>query len=289
MWFLFALTSTFFYSFRRFSEKGLSEKIDHFTLGWAVQAFSLPLITVLLFFTTIPTLFSLSGRFWIPLLIIWFILYPLQAYFYYRSLKEGNVTYVLPLMSLIPIFNVLISWFLVQEIPSLLGFLSIIFIVIGVYFLNVKKNMQFLSPFTHLFRDRPSLFMIINCICLALGSTLDKIAIQVSNSLFYSFINTLGASTILLIIARINNKHFTLTIKRNFNSFLVVGILQALGFTSYIVALQMGIVSYVVAIKSANVILASIWGLLFLKETFNRYQTISFALIFSGLVLIAFA
>src|SRR5689334_17614202 len=116
MWFLLALLSSISYSFRRFSEKTLTERADYFTLGFAVQAFSLPGIALLLFFTTIPNLFSLSHNFWIPLLIIWLLFYPLQAYFYYRSLKEGEISYVLPLMSLIPIFTILSSWLLLHEV-----------------------------------------------------------------------------------------------------------------------------------------------------------------------------
>ncbi|TSC86656.1 MAG: EamA-like transporter family [Microgenomates group bacterium Gr01-1014_7] len=243
MWFFLALASAFFYSFRRFSEKNLANKAEHFTLGFVVQAFSLPLITLLLWFTNIPTLTSLSIRFWLPLLIIWIFLYPAQAYFYYKSLKEGEITYVLPLMSLIPIFNILSSWILIHEVPSFIGFLGIITIVAGVYSLNIKPNMNIFSPFTYLFKHKPALFMIINCLCLATGSTLDKIAIQASNPLFYSFINTLGASLILLFIAKIMNPKFNLDVKDNFKSFTILGFLQAAAFTGYIVALSTGIVS----------------------------------------------
>lgn len=289
MWFLLAFLSSFSYSFRRFSEKTLAHKVDHFTLGFAVQAFSLPGITLLLFFTDIPNLFSLSGNFWYPLLIIWLIFYPVQAYFYYKSLREGDISYVLPLMSLVPIFTTISSWILLGEVPSMFGFIGIFAIVTGIYSLNIRPQRSIMSPITHLFRDKPSLYMIINCICLATGSTLDKIAVHASNPFFYSFINTVGATIVLLVIARITNPTVHVSVKENGKSFTIVGVLQAIAFTSYITALNTGIVAYVSAIKNASVIFSSIWGFIFLKEAFNRYKLTALIFIAIGLVCIALA
>ena len=290
MWFLLALTSTFLYSFRRLTEKELSQKINPFTLAFALQFFSLPAISLMLFFTTIPSLSSLSGYFWIPLLIIWIFLYPTQGFFYYKSLKEGELSYVLPLAGSIPIFNVVISWLLLGEIPSFVGFLGILSIVAGIYALNIKPNTHIISPITHLFRDRPSLFMIINCLCLALGTSLDKVAINASNPLFYSFVNTLGASVVLFIMVLLTSRtKFYSQIIRNTKGLMTLGLIQSFAFTAFILALSIGIVPYVAAIKSSSAILGSIWGLVFLKEPFTRYKTLALIFIFLGLVLIALA
>jgi drug/metabolite transporter (DMT)-like permease len=290
VWFLLALISAFLYSFRRFFEKDLSEKANPLTIGFAVQAFSLPGLAMLLFFADIPNLYSLSFQFfWLPLLIIWIFLYPLQAYFYYKSLKEGELSFVLPLMSTIPIFTILSAWILLGELPSLLGLLGIFSIVAGIYFLNMRANTKFYSPVTHLFHDRPSLFMIINCLCLAIGSTLDKVAVKASNPLFYAFINTLGASIILFVIAQITAKHFFPEIKKNFKGFSIVGTLQAFAFITYIIALTTGIVPYVLAIKSSAAIIGTIWGFILLKESLTRNKITALVLIALGLGLIAFA
>lgn len=234
-----------------------------------------------------PNLFSLSFRFWIPLLIIWLIFYPLQAYFYYKSLKFGEISSVLPLMSLIPIFNVIFSFVLLGELPTVIGFLGIACIVLGIYILNLKLNSNFFVPITHLFSDKPSLFMIINCLCLSIGTTLDKIAIQASNPLFYSFVNTTGASLILLLIALKTNKNFVKEITSNSKILTLLGVFQGLAFSAFIVALSTGLVAYVNAVKSSSVILASIWGFIFLREKFTLQKSVCLILILVGLVLIA--
>lgn len=287
MWFFLALASTFLYSFRRLSEKRLSENLNHFVLGFAVQAFSLPGIALLLFFAPIPNLFSLSINFWYPLLIIWLFLYPLQAYFYYKSLKSGEISFVLPLMSFIPIFNIISTWWLIGEIPSFMGFVGILAIVVGIYSLNIRPNTHLISPITHLFRDKPSMFMLINCACLAFGATLDKIAIKASNPLFYTFVNTLGASIILLIIAKLTTKQIFYPVQKNYKSLGYIGVFQSVAFTCYIVALNTGIVPYVLAIKSSSAILGSIWGFIFLKESMSKYKLIALSFISLGIILIA--
>lgn len=287
MWFFLALTSAFLYSFRRFFEKDLSEKANPLTIGFAVQAFSLPGIALLLFFAQIPNFGSLSFQFfWLPLLIIWILLYPLQAYFYYKSLKEGELSYVLPLMSTIPIFTIFSAWVLIGELPSTLGFLGIFLIVTGIYSLNMRPNTKFYSPITHLFHDRPSLFMIINCVCLAIGSTLDKVAIKASNPLFYAFINTLGASIILFLIAQITARHFFPEIKKNFKGFSIVGTLQAFAFITYVIALTTGIVPYVLAIKSSAAIIGTVWGFILLKESLSKNKITALVLIAFGILFI---
>lgn len=289
MWFFLALTSTFLYSFRRLTEKKLSHNLNHFVLGFAVQALSVPGIALLLFFTEIPNIFSLSGNFWYPLLIIWIFLYPLQAFFYYKSLKGGEISNVLPLMSFIPIFNIVTSWVLIGELPSLVGFLGISSIVAGIYALNTKPDTHFLDPVIHLFRDKPSLFMLINCACLALGASLDKISIQASNPLFYTFVNTLGASIVLFIIASFTNKQIFEPVKKYSKDLAYIGVFQSFAFSAYIVALNTGIVAYVLAIKSSSAILGSVWGFVFLKETLSKSKMIALVFISLGLGLIAVA
>jgi hypothetical protein len=44
MWFLYALASALFAAVRRTSEKQLSHKLNHFTIGWTVQLAALLLI-----------------------------------------------------------------------------------------------------------------------------------------------------------------------------------------------------------------------------------------------------
>lgn len=288
MWFFLSLTSALLYSFRRLTEKELSQKINPFTLAFTLQFFSLPAISLMLFFTTVPDLSSLSGYFWIPLLIIWIFLYPTQGFFYYKSLKEGELSYVLPLAGSIPIFNVAISWILLGEIPSIVGFFGILSIVAGIYSLNIRPKTHISSPIIHLFRDKPSIFMIINCLCLALGTSLDKIAIKASNPLFYSFVNTLGASVVLFIMVLLTSRaKFYTQIINNSKGLVILGVIQSFAFTAFILALSTGIVSYVAAIKSSSAILGSIWGFLFLKESLNRYKVISLVLILLGITFIA--
>lgn len=282
MWFALAILSTLFYAWRRILEKRSAGNIDYFTLGWVVQAFSLPIITLLLFFTTIPNIFLLPSAFWIPLAIIWFILYPLQAYFYYRSLKEADISSVLPLMSFVPVFAVFFAWILLAENPTIFGWFGIVLIVLGVYLLSLKKEKSYFYPFRYIISHKPSIYMLINSMSLALGSTLDKIAIGVSNPLFYSFVNTLGATIILFVFAAKFNKRLISVVRHNFKGFFFIGVTQAFAFTFFMLALSVGLVGYVGAIKSSNVVIGSLLGIFLFKERANKNMLIAFVSILIG-------
>ena len=116
-----------------------------------------------------------------------------------------------------------------------------------------------------------------------------KSRLQDPSPLFYGFINTLGATIILFIIATLTNKNFSSSTKNNLKGFSLLGILQTVAFICYTIALNTGIVSYVLAIKSSAAILGSVLGVIFLKEKLTKPKTAALFFIFLGLIFIALA
>lgn len=282
MWITFALLSALFLAVRRLFEKSLTAQLSFFSLGWIVQIFSLPLTAGLLFWTAVPNPLALSGNFWYPLLIIWLILYPIQTYCYYRSIREGQLSEVLPLLSLTAVFNIFVSWWMIGERPTLFGALGIASIVLAIYILRLQEHEDLLYPFRHFFTHKASVLMMVNSVSIALGSTLDKVAIQASNPLYYNFMNTLGAGIVLFVIARMQRVADLPVIKKVFPLLLVVGLFQSLSYTSYILALSSNYVAYAVAIKGSNVIIGALLGIWFLREEFTRKKVMSLGFIGLG-------
>jgi drug/metabolite transporter (DMT)-like permease len=287
MWFLSILISAFLLALRRILEKRLSDKMSFFTLGWAIQFFCLPLAVILLFFTPVPNPLHLSFlRFWIPLLIIWIALYPIQTHYFYKSIHEAELSLVLPLLSLIPVLNTLISFILLRELPSPLGFTGIFCILIGIFILNKKASTPLNAYFKELMEHKASIYMIITSVSIAVGSTLDKIAIKASNPYFYNFANTLGAGISLFIIASVQRQNHFRAVMKYSKELLLIGTIFSFSYLGYLIAVSSGLVSYVVAIRSTNLIIASLIGILFLGESKERKKFISFAIILVGLLCI---
>src|ERR1700744_1706839 len=109
MWFLYALASALFASVRRASEKQLSHKLNHFTLGWTIQMAALPiLLGGLLVFGPIFNPFKLGMNFWLPTILIWVGFYPLNQFLYINAFKHGELSKILPLSSLGPVLSLLL-------------------------------------------------------------------------------------------------------------------------------------------------------------------------------------
>src|SRR3989338_2315077 len=227
-WFPFALFSAIVLASRRVYEKNLTNAFGNFSMGFIVQAFSLlPTLALFLFLPLPDDIVNLPWKFWWPLLIIWFVLYPIQTYFFYPALREGELSETTPILALLPVFNILSSYLIIGELPTLLGGVGIVSIVFGTYLLLKNPRQSTADKYS-----QAVLYMIIAATCIAIGSTLDKVSISVSTPVFYSFMNTLGASVIFLFLIYIYKQQEELKkIKIMVWPLVVLGIFQALSYT----------------------------------------------------------
>lgn len=289
MWFALALFSAILLSFRRVGEKGLSTKLNHFTIGWVVQLLSLPfmLIALVVAGSWLNPL-ELGSNFWLPLIVIWLVIYPLNTIGYFKALKSGQLSKVLPVHSLIPAMSLLLAWAVLGEVPSVIGILGVFLIVLGVYVVNMAKG-KLHNPFRPFIEDKSTLFMLLSAISIAVGGILDKVAVRASEPLYYNVFNTIGAVLVLFVLARLLGGREKAPIRKNMKSLLTVGTLQGVAYTAYLVAISIGPVAYVVSIRSGNVLIGSLLGALLLKEAITKEKIWAFILILAGFVLLAFS
>lgn len=285
MWLPLALISALIAGGRRIYEKHMTDTFGNFAMGFIAQVFSLLPSLVLIFLLPHGTeIGSLPWRFWWPLIIIWLVLYPVQTYFMYRAIREGDVSTVTPVMCLLPVFNVLTSFVILRELPSSMGFIGIILIVLGTYFiLRQKKEVNSLKPV---------FFMIAAMFCIAVGSTLDKVSIQVSNPVFYGFMNTLGASIVFFILMcwyKERHSFKPMVSKDWFWPLMLLGLLQAISFTATMYAFKYGPTSYILAIRAGSYVLAGLYGIIVLKENLSKRKILALICFFTGIIALAFA
>ncbi len=286
MWLLFALIAAAVAGGRRVYDKHMTGTFGNYAMGFIVQTFSLLPGLLLIFIIPGGTeIGDLPWRFWWPLLIIWFVLYPVQTYFMYRAVRESDISTVTPVMCLLPVFNVGTSFILLGEVPSLIGFLGIIFIVGGTYFMLRQKGSDNRSSL-------PVILMAAAMFCIAIGSSLDKVALQVSNPVFYGFVNVLGSSLIFIILMHLYNERHSFAVifsKHWLWPFIILGILQAVSFTATMYAFKYGPVSYVLAIRAGSYILAGLYGIIVLKEAVSTRKIVAFICFSLGVIALAFA
>jgi len=284
MWLSLALFSALLFGVRRIYEKELTAVFGNFSLGFLLQVFSLvPMLALFLFFPLPENIFALSWQFWWPLLIIWFVLYPVQTYFMYRSLREGELSRVAPINALLPVFNILTSYLLIGEEPTALGSVGIIAIVVATFLLLVEPRAG--ESFT---LNKPVLFMIIGTALPALGSTFDKISLQAATPVFYSFMNSLGATVVLLILTFVFKQQGELArAKDSFWTLCVLGLVLAAAFVAAMVSFSLENTSYVLAVRCAGFLLPVVWGIFFLREQLSARKMLAVGLFSFGILFLA--
>lgn len=284
MWLTFAFASAALLAMRRIYEKELTGYFGNFSISFVTLAFSLPFTLALFLFLPIPDSFaSLPWRFWWPLIVIWIVLYPIQNYFLYRSLREAEISEVTPVGSLLPVFNVVSSFLIIRELPTLVGAAGILVTVVATYLLLTD-----VAGFEKQRYNRPVLFMIFSVLITAIGSTLDKVAVEVSTPVFYSFVNIFGASIVFLILTFATGQHRELKQVRRFLPMLsMLGVVLTLGFTAAMFAFSYGPTSYVLALRSGGFLLAALWGVMFLRESLSQKKIAALALFTLGTFFLA--
>jgi uncharacterized membrane protein len=288
MWILLALISAILAAARRTQEKRITAQFNHFTIGFAVQLVSLPIIGIaMLLHGVLLNPFHLGARFWLPLIITSVGFYPLNAFLYLQAIKQSELSSVLPIQSLWPVLSLIPAWLTLGEVPSVLGVVGILLTVAGVYALGLKgKSLH--HPFQPFRESQSSRYMLMAVILVTIAGVLDKIAIPASDAIYYSFASTIGAVIALLTTLRVLKINEWQKIRTVMPELGRIGTLQGISYTTYLMAIAAGPLAYVASVRSSNVLMGSLLGIVLLHERFTKAKMLSFCLIASGGVLLAF-
>lgn len=287
MWIFWALFSAFCSATRRTNEKRLANQLHSITIGLMVQALSLPIVLIAALTTgSMLNPLHLGVSFWLPLLIVCVGFYPLNALLYIGAIRHGELSKVMPIQSLWAVFSLIPGWIILHEIPTLLALAGVLIIVAGVYAIGLKGR-QFHHPFQPFREDKSSLFMLLAVLLVTIVGVFDKIAINASNAIFYSLMSTTGAVIVLFVAMKIMRVNELSQLGSFFSNLTATGSLQGASYTSYLMALSMGPVAFVSAVRSSSIIISSLLGVIVLKEKLTWPKIISLSLILVGGTILA--
>ena len=286
MWYLFALLSACASALRRTSEKQLSHKLNYVTIGWVMQLCSLPVITFAqLLFGRWFSPSQLGVGFWLPTLLASAVLYPLYMYFYINAIRQGELSKVLPLQSLTPIFILIVGRIFISQTPTPLAVLSILIVALGIYVLNLKGRYLH-SPLKIFSGDKANALMLAGGIIIAIAGTCDKLAMQRSDSIYYSLVSTILSFVTLFVISCVQKVNDIATIKKLVKLLAISGTLSGVSFLFYALALRTGPLAYISTLKSTSILMGSLLGVLYFKEKLTKPKVIALLLIALGSVLL---
>ncbi len=283
-WFVYALVCALSLATAdALSKKVLDDDTDSYVVAWVRTGYAAPFVAVLIPFVDIPTLdgvFYMSTFMAIPLDIVALLLYM-------KAIKVSPLSLTLPFLSLTPVFLIGTSYIILGESPDQSGFIGIILVVIGAYLLNVHTISQgLLAPFKAITKEKGSVLMIIVAFIFSIGACLGKIAIQHSNTVFFSVIYVFLLSLILFIVISFKSKHLlSKSISRPI-PFLFLGMLIAIMIITHLKAVSLIEVSYMISVKRLSILFGVIYGVTLFKETNIKERFLGATVMVSGIIMI---
>lgn len=239
---------------------------------------------------------ELSIVFWLAAVAVVAGFYPAVNYLYFRVIRNNDLSVILPLLGLVPVFAVIFGWLILGQTPSSLALVGILFISLSIYSLQFRSGEAWYEPLRALRSSPAARAMLVISIITAIAAIGDKYAIQRSTTSIYFAINGIGAVIVLVIC------DFVLTRKSGWKLQQELGglhsnqrwlliwlaiiqlVVQIFGFIAVNISPN---TSYTIAIRNLNIVVASLIALFILRERVSRYKLISYGLSALGVIMIA--
>jgi len=263
IWFILSLLSAISQSGRDLFSKRSLQSLNQYTIAFAHWFFSLPFLSVTLFFVEIP---STDMIFWLVVLVSSGSI-AVASILYIKAIETSPLSLTVPMLAFTPLFLLITSPLILGEFPSLLGLAGIFLIVFGAYVLSIKDvRMGHLGPFKALAREKGSRLMLLVAIIYSIHANLAKVGIQHSNPLFFSTVRNVFASCWLLPLILPRWRNTLKEIRISSKALLAIGWFNALMFIFVSLAMELAIVPYVISVKRMTIFFSTLFGYFFFHE-----------------------
>jgi drug/metabolite transporter (DMT)-like permease len=208
---------------------------------------------------------------------------------YMKALRISPLSIVAPLLSLSPVYMLIIPFLLLGERISLTSGIGVLLIAAGAYTLNAGTARRgILEPLRALLRERGAVYMCMVAFLFSITATLSKKAIMLSSPFHYMAVYW---SCLVVAMAPL----LAVTYRGGWRNVLAEGtlrksLLPALLFVTAVIAaafaLSLAKVTYVTAVKRLSVLFSIVLGGAILKEGALRERLAGGVFMVAGFALI---
>lgn len=265
------------------SKKALSKSGSIF-IAWVRLTFALPFLLTILPFIDIP---RLDTTFWITIIVI----LPLEissTLLYLRAIEISPLSMTIPFLALTPVFSILTSFVILNELPSLKGSAGILLIAAGAYLLNIHTTKEgMLEPLKKILQEKGSMLMILVAFIYSITSNLGKIAINHSGPCFFAVFYVLYIGLALLPFVIMKHRREVIPLLRiNFPLFTLIGLSFAIMVITHNLAIRLIEVPYMISIKRMSLVFSVIYGAVFFNEANIKERLLGVTVMVIGAVII---
>lgn len=258
---------------------------DPFVISWFRFLIALPIIAL------IVTFFS---HWTIPPFLFWVFLFCLSLpielaiiFLNIRAFQESPQSLIGPLFSLSPLFLIPLGYLFLKEIPSVIGFLGVISIIIGPFFLGKKQERESLKKrIKNILEERGSWFILGAAFFAACGVILTKVLFRYASPILVTFYGTAALTLGITLILFLKGGFSHLVWPRP--SFVGVGILFSTVALTHTIGLSLLPAAYFISLKRLSVVFDVALGRIIHHEDNFRERIVGALFMAAGIALIAF-
>jgi uncharacterized membrane protein len=285
-WLILAGLAALFESLKDAVSKRSLPFTDIYLVSWALFAPMLPILGVCWLMHQIPPL----GPQFLLALLLGGSLNAIAILLYVKALDSGDLSLTAPIVTLTPLFLILTSPILVGEYPTAMDMVGVILIAFGAYILNLKEKQKgYLAPLRAILVQRGPRLMLIVAFLWSLTSNFDKIGVLNATPTFWVIALFSFLALVLLPIVLLKSNQPLVQLQKHYPAFLLMGALNSLTVLLQMQAIQLTLVTRVIAIKRMSALFSVLWGFLIFREQGIRERMLGTLLMVLGAFVILFA
>jgi len=208
------------------------------------------------------------------------------------ALRLGDVSAVQPIMGFIPLLTMVGGALFFNEHPSALAMIGIVLVVLGLYFVGLRKGSSALEPVRAFATSRASWIALLATLFWTVTSLTHKVGIAEVGAMPWATALTLGSAVALSVaLPFVARTRSGVGLPRQTMPWVQVVVLTGICFAVQQFglhnALRRSQAGYVMAVVSSSILLATAVGVLVLREQGGSHRITGALLVSSGVALIA--
>jgi uncharacterized membrane protein len=264
-WLFLSLASGISVAAKNIITRKLVFQTDRWVILYSKYLFVSLFALLLISFTGIP---EIKPAFYYSIAIA-SILDVIAAWCFLNAIASGQLTKTFPLVAFTPIFATGTSFFILGEIPSVLGLAGILLIVCGAYLLRAESiKAGILEPIKLLLKEKGQRHMLMAAFLFSFLALFFKKAI-LNLSPFFAFGVTQLLSVLFLTVFFLKKKTLGALLREtadNFKLLFIASIVGLLAGLTLFAAFQLGLAAYVVSVKRISILFTIVLGYIFFRE-----------------------
>ena len=257
---------------------------DEFVTAWASRAFGLPVLLIAIIYYGVPNL----GPDFFLIAIPQSFAISLASVLIAKAYKESDASIVTPMYAISPILVLVTSFLILGETPTAAGMVGIFFITLGAYTLKIKGAKTIFEPLQKLWDERGVQLILVVLLIYSVTANVDKIAVGMSSPVMWPLTVYTLSSIFLLPVMIKKSDNWAQKIKSDWRPLALLGVLGGLAIILQMTALELTLVSYVIAIKRLSIPLAVVFSYFLLNEKDSfKERILGSALMVIGAILIS--